>query len=223
MSMRITRNLCRPPSNAALWRNHLWAIEPQEKMMTHKASTRAATPASANATKVSCDDISVKHIRIDSDKAYDDVRKALEKLPKFDDRIRALLHYGEIARVEAELKKLQGDAGLVIFSVATHGDWLQILSGGRHAVQYVIGNVLVSTQMTQHELAAGLYAPLRVMLYENRAGAATLEYDRPSTLFGQYGNTRVTAIARDLDRKIHDVLIRAATAMPRSGNLAQAG
>jgi uncharacterized protein (DUF302 family) len=67
------------------------------------------------------------------------------------------------------LKKIQGDAGLVIFSVATHGDWLQILSGGRHAVQYVIGNVLVSTQMTRHELAAGLYAPLRVILYENRA------------------------------------------------------
>jgi hypothetical protein len=30
-------------------------------------------------------------------------------------------------------------------------------------VQYVIGNVLVSTQMTQHELAAGLYAPLRIV------------------------------------------------------------
>jgi uncharacterized protein (DUF302 family) len=194
-----------------LWRNHLWAIEPQEKMMTHKASTRAATPASANATKVSCDDISVKHIRIDSDKAYDDVRKALEKLPKFDDRIRALLHYGEIARVEAELNKIQGDAGLVIFSVATHGDWLQIRSGKRNAAQYVIGNVLVSSQMTQHELAAGLYAPLRIMLYESKAGTATFEYDQPSSLFGQYCNESVTAVARDLDQKIYDALIKAAT------------
>jgi uncharacterized protein (DUF302 family) len=108
------------------------------------------------------------------------------------------------------LKKIQGDAGLVIFSVATHGDWLQILSWGRHAVQYVIGNVLVSTQMTRHELAAGLYAPLRVILYENRAGTATFEYDLPSTLFGQYGNESVTAVAKELNQKISDVLIKAA-------------
>jgi uncharacterized protein (DUF302 family) len=108
------------------------------------------------------------------------------------------------------LKKIQGDAGLVIFSVATHGDWLQIISGKRHAAQYVIGNVLVSTQMTQHELAAGLYAPLRIMLYENKAGTATFEYDRPSTLFGQYGNESVTAVAVELDQKIFDALIKAA-------------
>ena len=71
-------------------------------------------------------------------------------------RVRSLLHYEEIARVKAESKKIQGDADLVIFSVAKHGGWLQILSGKRNALQYVIGNVLVSTQMIQHELAAGL-------------------------------------------------------------------
>jgi hypothetical protein len=71
-------------------------------------------------------------------------------------RIRALLHYGEIARVKAELMKIQGDADLVIFSIATLGDWLQILSGKRNALQYVIDSVLVSTQMIQQDLAAGL-------------------------------------------------------------------
>lgn len=95
--------------------------------------------------------------------------------------------------------------------MATHGDWLQIVSGKRKVVQYVVGNVLVSTQMTQHELAAALYAPLRIVLYENELGTATFEYDRPSALFSQFGNEHVTAVARDLDRKIHDVLIRAAT------------
>jgi uncharacterized protein (DUF302 family) len=169
-----------------------------------------ATSASAIEPKVTRNNIQVEHIRIDSDKPYGEVRAALEKLPRFDDRIRALLHYGEIARVKAELKKIQGDAGLVIFSVATHGDWLQILSGKRHAVQYVIGNVLVSTQMTRHELAAGLYAPLRIILYENKAGTATFEYDRPSSLFGQYDNESVTAVAKELDQKIFDALIKSA-------------
>jgi hypothetical protein len=38
----------------------------------------------------------------------------------------------------------------------------------------------------------------------------TFEYDLPSTLFGQYGNENVTAVAKELDQKISDVLIKAA-------------
>jgi uncharacterized protein (DUF302 family) len=170
-----------------------------------------ATPDPKGLPRTSLTTISVEHIRIDSIKSYADTRAALERLPHFDDRVRTLLQHGDIDKVRAALQEIQGDAGLVIFSVATHGDWLQIISGKRNVVQYVIGNVLVSTQMTQHELAAALYAPLRIVVYENESGAATIEYDRPSALFGQFGNKRVSSVARDLDQKIHDVLIRAAT------------
>ena len=175
-----------------------------------KDEAHVATTTSANEPKISRYNIQVEHIRIDSDKPYEEVRTALETLPRFDDRIRVLLHDGEITRAKDELEKIQGDAGLVLFSIATHGDWLQIRSGKRKAAQYVIGNVLVSSQMTQRELAAGLYAPLRVMLYENAAGTATLEYDQPSTLFAQYGDERVTAVAKELDSKIYDALIKGA-------------
>ena len=161
--------------------------------------------------KISRGSVNVEHIRIDSTKSYAETRVALERLPHFDDRIRTLLRHGEIESVRSALQHIQGDAGLVIFSMATHGDWLQIVSGKRNAVQYVIGNVLVSTQMTQHELAAALYAPLRIVLYENGLGTATFEYDRPSTLFGQFGNESVTAVALELDQKLHDALIHAAT------------
>lgn len=170
-----------------------------------------ATSASQRLPKVTCKSVIVEHIRIDSAKSYHDTRTALETLPHFDDSIRALLQQGDIEQVKSALENIQGDVGLVIFSIATHGDWLQILSKKRNVVQYVIGNVLVSTQMTQHELAAGLYAPLRIVLYENKMGTSTFEYDRPSTLFGQYGNERVTAVARELDQKIYDALISAAT------------
>ncbi|WP_424631784.1 hypothetical protein [Bradyrhizobium sp. SYSU BS000235] len=130
--------------------------------MGHDAIPSAELP---ELVKVSSENISIEDVRIISGKPFDDVRVALEKPPRFDDRIRALLHYGDITRVKAELNRIQGDAGLVIFSVAAHGDWLQIRSGKRNAAQYVIGNVLISSEMTRHELAAGLYAPLRVILY----------------------------------------------------------
>ena len=38
-------------------------------------------------------------------------------------------------------------------------------------------------QMTQYDIRAGLYAPLRVLLYENEHGATCVEYDKPSSLF----------------------------------------
>ncbi|WP_269149863.1 DUF302 domain-containing protein [Xanthobacter oligotrophicus] len=85
-----------------------------------------------------------------------------------------------------------------------------MLGQKQNAAQFVIGNVLIATQMTSRNAAAGLYAPLRIMLYETAAGTAVFEYDRPSDLFGQYGNREVTEIAGSLDRKIFDVLVTAA-------------
>jgi hypothetical protein len=87
--------------------------------------------------------VGVEHIRIEAAKSYADARTALERLPHFDDRIRALLQRGDIDRVRSALQQIQGDAGLVIFSMATRGDWPQIVSGKRNVVQYVIGNVPV--------------------------------------------------------------------------------
>jgi uncharacterized protein (DUF302 family) len=77
-------------------------------------------------------------------------------------------------------------------------------------MQYEIGNPLTATRMTRREVPAALYAPLRVVLYENAAGGATFEYDKPSTLFGQFGDEQVTAVGRELDAELEQALRRAA-------------
>ena len=69
---------------------------------------------------------------------------------------------------------------------------------------------ITATRMTQHQLPVALRAPLRVVLYENEADHAVLEYDRPTTLFGQFGDERVMAVARKLDASLERVLARAA-------------
>jgi hypothetical protein len=56
-----------------------------------------------------------------------------------------------------------------------------------------------------------VYAPLRVLLYENEAGRSIFEYDRPSSLFGQFDDERVTAVARELHASLERVLISAAS------------
>jgi uncharacterized protein (DUF302 family) len=151
----------------------------------------------------------VEHIKIESEKSFSDVRTALESLvPQLDARIFVLLQYGESDRAR---KELEGGPELSIFGSRDHGGLLQITGQPRKAAQYDIGNPLTATRMTQHQLPASLYAPLRVVLYESDAGRATFEYDRPSSLFGQFGDERVTAVARELDASLERLLVKAAS------------
>jgi uncharacterized protein (DUF302 family) len=74
------------------------------------------------------------------------------------------------------------------------------------ADRLTLGNPLTAERMTRHALAAGLYAPLRVMLYEDKSGKAIFEYDLPSSLFGQFGDERVTQVGRELAAELETVL-----------------
>jgi uncharacterized protein (DUF302 family) len=86
---------------------------------------------------------------------------------------------------------------------------LRITGHARKAVQYEIGNPLTASKMTRHQLAAGLYAPLRVVLYEDQEGGSVFEYDRPSSLFGQFGDQEVNDVAHGLDVALERALRRA--------------
>jgi uncharacterized protein (DUF302 family) len=63
--------------------------------------------------------------------------------------------------------------------------------------------------MTQHDIRAGLYAPLGVLVYEGDGGKTCIEYDKPSTLFGQFGNAKVAEVAVMLDQKLEHLVAEA--------------
>jgi len=63
--------------------------------------------------------------------------------------------------------------------------------------------------MTRHDIRAGLYAPLRVFVYEADDRSTRIEYDRPSSLFGQFNNPEVTTVARSLDEKLANLIKKA--------------
>jgi len=96
------------------------------------------------------------------------------------------------------------------FQVRDHGALLAIAGKARNALQYEIGNPVTASLVTRHQLLAALYAPIRVVLYENDAGRGVFEYDQPSTTFGQFGDERVTDVARGLDATLARALLGAA-------------
>lgn len=159
-------------------------------------------------TAVSTRSISVDHVTIRSDKSFQEVRAKLETiLPRIDDGIFVLLQYGESDRARREL---EAGAPLSIFGQRNHGALLSIAGLERRAVQYDIGNPLTASKMTRHQLSAGLYAPIRVLLREDADGVVAFEYDRPASVFGQFGLDDVDAVAEKLDRDLQAVLEAAA-------------
>ena len=152
--------------------------------------------------------ITIEHVRVESAKSFADVRAALERtVPQLDPSLVRALGEGDVERVSREKK---AGSELSIFLIRDHGALLKIAGKARNALQYDIGNPITASLMTRHRLAAALYAPIRVVLYENDAGHGVFEYDQPSTTFGQFGDERVATVARGLDAALARALTRAA-------------
>jgi len=151
--------------------------------------------------------LQVEHIIMKTAKKFAEVEAALEGIvPRLDPAIAAALAHGD----EQRATELERGAPLFIFLKRDHGALLQVTGRARKALQYEIGNPHTASKMTRHRLAAGLYAPLRVILYEDETGNSVFEYDRPSSFFGQYDDGRVAEVGRHLDTALEDVLRRAA-------------
>jgi uncharacterized protein (DUF302 family) len=110
---------------------------------------------------------------------------------------------------EEYIKGLEGETGLILFRIDQHGYLLNVIGRPRKAKQYLIGNPMTATRMTRHDIRAALYAPLRVLVYEDLDGHSFVEYDLPSSLFGQFGNSQIAEVGKELDRKIVDVINKA--------------
>ncbi len=155
--------------------------------------------------------ITVEHIRVVAEKPFDQVTKAFEQqLGQFNEETYKSLAAGEdVEKARAKLEAMVGPSGFMLFRTSDHGSLLRLVGQKKKAIQYLVGNPLFAIQMTQHDIRASLYAPLRVLLYENEHGKTCVEYDKPSSLFGQFGNAKVTDIATMLDRKMEQLVAKA--------------
>jgi hypothetical protein len=48
-------------------------------------------------------------------------------------------------------------------------------------------------------------------IHEDEHGKTCVEYDKPSSLFGQFGNAKVTEVAAMLDRKLEQLVAKASS------------
>ena len=170
-----------------------------------------AGPASQGGSPMNVTRITVEHIRVVAEKPFDQVAKAFEQQQgQFNEETYKSLAAGEdVEQARAKLEAMVGPSGFMRFRTSDHGSLLRLVGQRKKAIQYLVGNPLFAIQMTQHDIRASLYAPLRVLLYENDDGKSCVEYDKPSSLFGQFGNAKVTDVATMLDRKLEQLVATA--------------
>jgi uncharacterized protein (DUF302 family) len=156
--------------------------------------------------------VTIQHVRVETEKEFTKVTERFEQqLGRFDPELLKSLRSNpkNVDAIRSQIEAMAGTSGLMLFGTTDHGALLSAFGNEKKAIQYVVGSPLIAMQMTQHNVAAGLYAPLRVLIYENERGQTCLEYDQPSSLFGQFNHEQVTAVGRMLDGKLDDLIARA--------------
>jgi uncharacterized protein (DUF302 family) len=111
---------------------------------------------------------------------------------------------------ESQVKSRESTSGFMRFLTVDHGSWMARVGLNARARMYTIGNPLIARTMLEHDIAAGLNVPVRLMIYEEPATRTTrLTYDLPSSLMGGLQNEKIAAAAKKLDAKLIALAIHA--------------
>jgi uncharacterized protein (DUF302 family) len=118
---------------------------------------------------------------------------------------------GSFAELKSAVEKGLSDIGLMLFMQLDHGAVLRKETGRKapKMIRFILGNPLIMKEMVKHVPDAGSYAPVTVLVDE-RADGVHLSYDRMASFLAPYGNRDALEVAMDLDRKVEDLLRRAA-------------
>ena len=104
---------------------------------------------------------------------------------------------------ESQVKSRESTSGFMRFLTVDHGAWMTRVGLKAKARMYTIGNPLIARTMLEHDIAAGLNVPVRLMIYEDAASRTTrLVYDLPSSLMSGLQNEKLAAAAKKLDAKL---------------------
>jgi uncharacterized protein (DUF302 family) len=111
---------------------------------------------------------------------------------------------------ETSIHSRESTSGFMRFLTVDHGSWMARVGLNAKARMYTIGNPLIARTMLEHDIAAGLNVPVRLMIYEEPVSRTTrLAYDLPSSLMSGLQNEKLTAAAKKLDAKLIALAIHA--------------
>lgn len=141
---------------------------------------------------------------IDTGASFDEFRRRYEaSVPVVDLARMTQLRAGR-ASWEAVLEAAAENAphGFMRFWSTDVGATMQLAGDAGDCASYLMGNHTIAERMYRHDPAVMLYAPLRAAIHRGTDGTVWFSIDQPSTRFSSFDNPAITAVGKELDRKI---------------------
>ncbi|MGB8769552.1 MAG: DUF302 domain-containing protein [Candidatus Korobacteraceae bacterium] len=158
--------------------------------------------------------VDVQRFSLTSSRPFDEVLAAINDAvghPDIAEFWKSTHRTRTVTELESTVQKALGRTGLMSFVQFDHGAIVRKETGCEtpRMVRIVMGNPLIMKEMAKHVPDAGSYAPITVLVDE-RADGVHLSYDRMASLLAPYENRDALEVARELDRKVEDLLRHAA-------------
>jgi uncharacterized protein (DUF302 family) len=158
--------------------------------------------------------IEMERFSLTSSKSFDEVVASLNAAighPDMAEFGRSTHEARSFAELKSAVEKGLSTVGLMLFMQLDHGVILRKETGREtpKMIRFVIGNPLIMKELAKHVPDAGSYAPVTVLVDE-RIDGVHLSYDRMESYLASYGNRDALEVARNLDRKVEDLLRHAA-------------
>jgi uncharacterized protein (DUF302 family) len=158
--------------------------------------------------------IEIERFSLTSSKSFDEVVVGINSdigHPDMADFERSTREARSFAGMKSTVEQGLSTVGLMLFMQLDHGAILRKETGREtpKMIRFVVGNPLIMKEMAKHVPDAGSYAPVTVLVDE-RTDGVHLSYDKMESYLASYGNPDALEVARNLDRKVEDLLRRAA-------------
>src|ERR1700752_543166 len=139
----------------------------------------------------------------DSAKGYDELLGAL--LADIGDKAGSLDEAATASNWQSykdTVEPLAGPSGFMLFNLIDHGAWITKAGIDRKVMRVILGNPLIAITMLRHDVSAGLFAPVELLIVDEGEGRSSLMYVRPSSLMVVENNPELLAAAEELDAKL---------------------
>ncbi len=148
-------------------------------------------------------------LQIDTDLSFEDVQKRLHELcgksslAEINELATAVSSEEEYA--EKVKERFVGPSGFMLFSEVEHTRWLQRYGFQQRVLRVILGNPLIAITMMRHDVSAGLFAPVEILLVSTESGT-TIHWLQPSSAIAIRGDETLKKAAEALDSKLHALI-----------------
>jgi uncharacterized protein (DUF302 family) len=96
----------------------------------------------------------------------------------------------------------------MLFALLDHGAWITKAGIDRKVMRVILGNPLIAITMLRHDVTAGLFGPVEMLLADQSEGRSSLTYVKPSSLMVIEQNPELLSAAKEPDAMLAALAVK---------------